>query len=77
MPGTQIFEPGTRELVAAVLPSASEPPFQVGDVLYVGSGSKRLRVVAVEYVLTVSQSPTGQLGEVAGRSVYTEAAPLE
>lgn len=74
---TTIFEPGSRSEAAAALPSATEPAFQPGDVLYVGSGTRRLRVTGVEYVLNVTQTQTGPRGALAGRMVLTEEAPLE
>lgn len=75
MPGTTIFEPGSQTDCAAFLPSATEPAFQVGDVLYVGSGTRRLRITGVEYVLMTTRSPTGPTGDVAGRMIHTEDAP--
>ena len=75
MPGTTIFEPGSQTDFAAFLSSATEPVFQVGDVIYVGSGSRRLRVKSVEYVLMVTRSPTGPNGDVAGRMIHTQEAP--
>lgn len=74
---TTVFEPGSRSEVAVALPSASEPAFQVGDVLYIGSGQKRVRVTGVEYVLNVTKTATGPHGAVAGRMVLTESFPQE
>lgn len=72
---TTILEPGDRTLSAAVLPSATEPVLNVGDILYVGSGTRRLRVTGVEYILNVEKSDQGPLGLLAGRQILTELAP--
>lgn len=57
----------------------TDPVLNVGDILYLGSGKRRVRVTEVEYVLNLEkasaplQAPRALL---AGRNVYTAEAPL-
>ena len=76
---TQVYEPGSREYVAWTFPVPTDPVLNVGDILYLGSGKRRVRVTEVEYVLNLEkasaplQAPRALL---AGRNVYTAEAPL-
>lgn len=76
---TQVYEPGSREYVACTFPVPTDPVLNVGDILYLGSAKRRVRVAEVEYVLNLEkasdllQAPRASL---AGRNVYTAEAPL-
>ena len=51
----------------------------VGDILYLGSGKRRVRVTEVEYVLNLEKAPDqfqAPRALLAGRNVYTAEAPL-
>lgn len=77
---TQVFEPGSRSEVACTFPVATDPVLNVGDVLYLGSGTRRVRVTQVEYILNLTKDPQARQApraELAGRCVYTAEAPLE
>ena len=76
---TQIYEPGSREYVACTFPVPTDPVLNVGDILYLGSGKRRVRVTEVEYVLNLEKAPDpfqAPRASLAGRNVYTAEAPL-
>lgn len=76
---TQIFEPGSREFVACTFPVPTDPVLNVGDILYLGSGKRRVRVTSVEYILNLAKEPDRNQvprASLASRCVYTAEAPL-
>ena len=76
---TKVYEPGSREYVACTFPVPTDPVLNVGDILYLGSGKKRVRITEVEYVLNLEKAPDrlqAPRALLAGRNVYTAEAPL-
>lgn len=77
---TQVFEPDSREYVACTFPVPTDPVLNVGDILYLGSAKKRVRVASVEYVVNLDKAPDRHQvprASLASRCVYTAAAPQE